>query len=260
MEIQDIIDTRKPHDMMRAEEWNTLIKWAKRGLQTYSPYGAAGSGYYATRDSSPDGSYLFAYSEEDVPAFSVFGISGEPQSDLIAGEPLVSVIKILGANASAINVNPWAAFSLFTNGEVEIAAAGQGTIHPLSGYKMHRLEVTGTTPVAGMPCGVKPGTWGVGTENYGMMCLALDDSGSTDYAWCIWRPPHMLLGKTDAPISKGDTFDCPLWAGSPGAAVDTGLTAPVTTYLGDLPDMAWLTIGWNGYELVVQSVECITGS
>lgn len=246
------IRRRRPGEKtgISASEWNAIRDaLVSAGYLDYGFDGGQGRARRDARLSAKRGVLAYNDDEEDAPEWAVFGVSTS-STDETAVSPTKTIFKRIDGT------DPWAPFLLFTNAGVEVPAGAQGVVYPVNAAWETRLRVEGESPLVGEPCGVVVDTWGVGTENFGMMTLAVDDAGEDECVSILWSPPTALLGKTDATVAKGDTFDCELYAGAPGNAAATGVFAAVTTYLGSLPGDAWIRIDWNGLELIATSVEC----
>jgi hypothetical protein len=194
----DSVTHRKPGDLLDVYDFNAVVDAVKKKLA--SPFGIQVGGNIAIADQRlGQKSYEHeVYSDaEDIPPWSVFGISSLPDQDVVAGSiPRFSVVK-LGTNGGN-------AGQPFTNGQSGIPYKGFGTARPLYSAVLVRLQVTGTLPNAGQFCGVVLDTYGVGTESVGLLCVASEtgqDDGNS-YAYCVSAlAPGAILGEVAETIT-----------------------------------------------------------
>lgn len=128
------------------------------------------------------------YATAAIPAYGVFGVrTGETADDLAT----TRVEQIGESQAGSM-------FALYTNGKDAIAA---GSYFPaeLIDARTCRLLLTGTAPAAGEPCGVVPGTWGIGATYAGLVCRATPTGDG--YAWASMASSQALLGVVDTTIT-----------------------------------------------------------
>lgn len=154
-------------ERMTLTNYNALVDKALE--QRSRPARGIQSGEVAgQRDSRDKDDSIVAYSEDEVPEYSVFGITGLPDEALVA-PTTVQVQQVLEHGSPMI---------LYTNGSCVIPSEGQGTAKPLNKYSLAKVACDpDDPPVAGMTCGPKPGDWTVCSKSFGLVCHYVESDG-----------------------------------------------------------------------------------
>lgn len=162
-------------DIIRASDWNALVDGINK--VPWAPFGMGDGSNRAQPRVGQSTLVVSSTHSGGIPPWSVFGITSYPDNEV---QPVKLSARRIGPG------DPASQFGMFTNGPSELADGGTCHAHMVNGYFPCRIEVTGDDPVPGWPCGVEPGTFGVGHGQYGLLCVALEDDGSgTKYAWCV---------------------------------------------------------------------------
>lgn len=198
MKVEDIQPKRRGQAVL-ADEFNALLAAAKERApsRTQMPVGVQ------LPDLSAEGHEvgwrevkLTAYSEEEVPPYSVFGITGPTEETDPEHDVTIAQVSLSGSP-----------LKLYTNGEAVIPAGGAGRIRPVNAFRATKVRVstdgTSPTPVVGWACGVQPGQYGVTRDRLGLMCIGLlpeeDSEVGVTYALVVpaFEPCAMLCQVTE---------------------------------------------------------------
>ena len=222
---------KAPGDRLHASEINALIRAHRR--TSWFDNGLEGEGFTATGAKHRAVSDWVQFSTTiTVPPYSVFSlIAGEAWD-----EPVRFTAKQIGLAAGGSPLH------LFTNGQTEIPANHQGNARPINSFTPTRLayDQAGTDPLVGWPCGPKFESWEVGTDRFGLVCVAVD---TTEHIVEVLRTadPQGVVGVVETEVTAFDPDTDTLGAG----VLSIQGRTPSTDVLALQKDPATSATPWN---------------
>lgn len=183
LDLTRLVDLRPkdPSSLLTADAINTA--WAAiRSLYEQAASGADAAGQQALANASqPVTRDVIAIAVDDaVPAYSICALTNH--NDAEPGLELIAVRQVDVSEAHS-------PLALFTTDRVAAGSGSKTLVTPLSRGTPRYVRITGDEPKLGHPCGVVPGTWGVGAGWSGLTCLGVttrqDESGSVDVALVV---------------------------------------------------------------------------
>jgi len=197
----DDLQPKEKGDRIKHSEWNALIKGPRTehsmrdGVADGNSTGSADKHVSTPRT-------VWAYATEEIPPYSVFGVTGlPPESPPDAygdySEPTRVLIGKIGTTSIGSHL------TLFTNGPITFKA-GWNYATPISMWDTYTLNFEGDIPPIGHPIGVKPDTYTVEVGRFGFACVGVGPDEDTIKVLRVPEPAK-VFGKVTEAISPGST-------------------------------------------------------
>ena len=173
---KDVLKRYKAGQVINHRDWNAILSGIKQEL--VADLGVADSSGSAINSISKAKPFeVNFYTDIDIPAYSVFGIS--------SGQPAVEPVKV---NLQSAGVN----MMYFTNGSQPFFAGGQGLAVPIGYFQPVKINCADELRVGDL-CGPKPNSLKIASGYVGFTCLGLSDSDN--HYWVIKSHDTSYLGR-----------------------------------------------------------------
>jgi hypothetical protein len=174
---------------LRAATVNALVHEARTGHRPERGRREAGASYARSVDEP-----VWLFVSEAVPAYSLFGVCLDAEND----DPPTASGQMLGLEGSGCG----SLLGLYTNGAQSLVADCLYEVRPVGQHPV-LVQVTGTTPTVGSPCGPALDTWGVTADRQGLVCISEPDEDGR--VWVVRSPePSSIVGEVTTPAAAYD--------------------------------------------------------